>query len=604
VFKSTYHKFILTFSLILLPLLACALGASHVEKARDAVAEGDTAKAFEEYRLALEEDDLEPSERFTALVERGDLYREQQDWDEALADYEAALLVTNEDGTPAGDQNSAYSRQFETLMERADQNRTEENWDAALADYEAALTLTKEQGTAVGDPNSVYEQRVELYVALQDWAAAVEDLDVILANQPDNYEALARRGYAHLQLRNFEQAIDDLKASLQGNVAAASADLDSKQNLVNAYLDLGNAMLDLGEYEEAVNNYNESLAVADNDDDIAEILAARGFVYSETGVYEKALADLNQALELKPDMALAYAYRSYIYGDQEDYEASIADATKAVELGTDLSDSRRATIIHARALAYLSTEQYELAVEDATESIRLSGEDNPNTARTYNIRSRANRLLGNYQQAIEDASRAIELGATDVVGLSGFYRSRAYAYYYVGENAAALDDLEAAISLDANQPNSDDYDLMGQIQYQQGDFEGSLQSYEQALSIAPEDPWLHNGRGDAYYELDDMENAEASYRAAVEFGPDIALFHENLGLVLRLTERYDEAIESYNMALSLDDGRPYSWLGRGLAHYSLTQDAEAISDLETALTFDLSPDLVDFIEGILAEIKP
>ena len=115
----------LVFAVILLPLLACALGTSHIENAREAAAEGDTAKAFEEYRLALEEDDLEPAERFTALVERGDLYREQQDWDEALADYDAAVAVTNEDGTPAGDQNSAYSKQFDTLLERADSHQAD-----------------------------------------------------------------------------------------------------------------------------------------------------------------------------------------------------------------------------------------------------------------------------------------------------------------------------------------------------------------------------------------------------------------------------------------------------------------------------------------------
>jgi len=603
VFQSTRQKFFLAFVVLLLPILACNLGSSHLEKAREAAAEGDTSTAFEEYGLALE-DDLEPADHYAALVERGDLHGEQQAWDDALADYEAALAVENDDGSPAGNANTIYSKQVDTLLARAGMSKDEQNWDAALADYEAALALVNQHGSTVGTPAIIYAGRAEIYIDQQNWSAAVDDLDQVLADNPKSYEALARRGYAHLQLRNFEQAIADLKASLQGNVDAASADLDSRRNLVNAYYNLGEAMLDLGQYADATQYYSEALALAEDDEDKAEILAARGFVYSETKDYPNALADLDEALALNPNMALAYAYRSYVYGDQQQYEAAIADATKAVELGTDLSDVRRATIIHARALAYFSTNQYQLAVEDATESIRLAGADSPNTARTYNIRSRAHRLLGNYPQAIKDAGKAIELGATDVVALGNFYRSRALAYYFVDEYAAALSDLEAAMSIDADTPNPSDFDLIGRIYYQQGNYNAALESYQQALALAPDDPWLHNGLGDIYYELEDLESAEAAYREAVNLGPAQAAFHENLGFILRLTDRNEAAIESYTTALSLDGQRPFSWIGRGLAYYNLSQDAQAISDFETALEFELAPDVVEFVEGLLAEIKP
>ncbi len=623
-FQSTHRKFLLVFSVLLLSTLACALGASHLEKAREAVADGETETAFEEYKLALEEDDLPAEDRFAVLSERGDLYRNQ------------------------------------------------ENVEAALADYEAALNVTNAEGNPVGDRTSVYNRRVDIYVLQEQWPEVIADLDAILASQPDNYEALARRGYAHLQLRNFEQAIDDLKASLQGDIDAATDDLDNRRNLINAYYDLAQALLDVGEYDASIENYTEALNLADDTDDRVEILVARGFAYSEMYENEKALTDLNEAIGLDANEPLAYAYRSYVYGDQEKYEDAIADATKAIELGSDLSDARRGTIVHARAVAYLSTGQYEEAIVDATESIELAGVDVESTARTYNVRGQAYRYMGDYENAIADYTQAIEYGTTDVTALDNFYRNRAYSNYLNYSNKDALADIEAAISLNIEEPAAYDYDLIGRIEYEEGNYEAAIANYEQALALVTEnDPWIHNRLGDTYYELsawdqaetqyrtaielapeeplfvenlgftlnlagrpeealdtlfqaadlgsdnpwvyneigdiyynfDDLANAELAYQSAIEVNPEVALFHENLALSLRLLERFEESIPSYDTALSLDPERPYSYFGRGISHYALSQDAQAIPDLETALTYEISDDLRTFIEERLAEMQ-
>ncbi len=620
--KHSRFKLVLSFVVIILSLLACSLGASHLEKARQATEEGDTTKALEEYSLALE-DELEPADHFAVLTERGGLQQQEQ------------------------------------------------NIEAALTDYEAALAITTEEGKPAGDVIAIYTNRAEIYTEQEDWAEVVANLDQVLASQSDNYEALARRGYAHLQLRNFEEAIADLKASLQGDVVAASDDLDSKGNLINAYYDLAQAMLDLGEYEEAVQYHTEALALTDDPDDQIELLTARGFAYSQLNDLDKALTDLNQAIDLDPEMALAYAYRSYIYSDQERYDDAIADASKAIELGSDLNSARQSSIVHARALAYLVTNEYEKAVADATQAIELAGENTPSTARTYNIRSQAYRWMGDYKRAINDATQAIELGTTDVTALDGFYRSRAWAYYLNDENAKALPDIEAAIELDDDDPNAYDYDLLGRINADRENYDEAITSYQQALNLNSTDPWIYNRMGDTYYRLEEWSNAVAAYQEAMVLDPEeylfpenlgftlnymgqpedaevalltaadlgspnawlynelgdiyydrddlamaetayqtaikvdttIPLFHENLGLVLRQTERYEDSITSYTEALTLSEERPYSWLGRGLAHYYLSQDTEAIADLETVLLFDVNQDIIDFVNEVLADIQ-
>jgi tetratricopeptide (TPR) repeat protein len=532
-------------------LAACGSGDSaHITKGQEAANQGNTAEAISEYTLAID-GDITPEQRFQARLARAKVYASSGETDKAQADLDAAVAMT-EGEKPVGDKTAALS------------------------------------------------QRAEFWVNQKKWEEAVKDLDQVITAQPQNYQALARRGYAHLQLRNFEQAIADLKASLQGDIQAATADVDSESNLVSAYHDLGQAMLNAGQYDDALNAYNEALAIVKDDDDKAQVLASRGFAYQQQGDADKALADLNEAIQLDDQLAIAYAYRSGIYSDAEQYEDAIADATKAVDLGKDLSEKTRSALLHARALAYLAIGEYEKTIEDATESISLEGPDSPNAARTYDIRGDAYRQLEDYENAIADATKAIELGAADLPALAGFYSSRALSYYYMEDYEAALADQQAAIEVSGG-PTASLLERLADIQFAMGQQEEAIASYQQAIELSPDDPWLHYYLGGLYAEMENLEEAEAEYRAALELG-DEASFHERLGSTLRQQERYDEAIQSYTIALEKEADRPNSLLGRGLAYYSLGDYANARTDLEQSLTFELDAETAQFVQEILDSI--
>lgn len=317
-----HYKFMLGFIVLLVPILACGFfEATPLEKARQAVSAGDIPTAMQEYSTTIDGEGSSAEDRFNALVERADLQRQQG------------------------------------------------HTEAALADYAISLQLTSNEGQPAGNLNSVYRKRAELYSQQAAWEQAVADWDAIITAQPNNYDALAKRGYAHLQLRNYEQAIADLKASFEGDVGDAKANVDSRSNLVEAYSDLGFVLLTVGEYEDALKNYDQAYELAQGTPDEADVLTDRGFAYSEIDLIDEAFADLSRAIELAPNQAMAYAYRSYVYGAQYQYDEAIADASKAVELGSDLPAQTRSAILHSRAMAYASTEQYQLAVADATASL-------------------------------------------------------------------------------------------------------------------------------------------------------------------------------------------------------------------------------------------
>ncbi|MBA3531583.1 MAG: tetratricopeptide repeat protein [Ardenticatenales bacterium] len=536
---------------LVLFLVACAGDAQHITKAEEATAQGDVATAISEYTLAIE-GEIQPEERFRAL------------------------------------------------LGRADSHAAQEAWDAALADFAAALALTEGE-KPVGAAVEVFSRRAELFIKQEDWAKAIEDLTRVLAAQPENYEALARRGYANLQQRNFEEAIADLKASLKGDIKAASADVDSEQNLYDAYFELGEALLRLGEYEESINAYNEALALADDSDEEVQMLTARGFAYDQMGDSDKALADLNRAIELDADYALAYAYRSGVSLSLGDYEEAITDANRAVEMGDQLGSNTRSVLLHSRALAHLSLGNYEQVIEDATASIELEGVDEPNTARTYDIRSDAHRYLGQYDEAIADATKAIELGASDVTSLGSFYQTRASAYYRAERYEEALADIEAALEIDG--PSSKELEVQGDIYFAMGNNEQAIASYQEAIGLEPDDPWLHYYLADIHHEIEDLASAESEYRAALALNPEEPYFHVGLGIALRDQERYEEALEPFTTAIELDPDLSSGWVGRGLNYYYMREDALARVDLEQALTLEVSDGTRDFVQEILAEIQ-
>ena len=53
------------------------------------------------------------------------------------------------------------------------------------------------------------------------------------------------------------------------------------------------------------------------------------------GDFDRAIADFNRAIELKPDYAEAYNNRGNAYSDKGDFDHAIADFSKAIELKPD-----------------------------------------------------------------------------------------------------------------------------------------------------------------------------------------------------------------------------------------------------------------------------
>ncbi|MGB3653123.1 MAG: CHAT domain-containing protein, partial [Rivularia sp. (in: cyanobacteria)] len=126
----------------------------------------------------------------------------------------------------------------------------------------------------------------------------------------------------------------------------------------------------------------------------------------------------------------------------------------------------------------------------------------------------------------------------------------------------------------------------GVEQFDNGDFEGSIASFDKAVEFKPD---FHNAwynRGFALFELGRFEQVIASFDKAVEFKPDFHNAWYNRGNALFELGRFEEAIASYDKTVEFKPDEYYAWLNRGsLLSNQFNQHEEAIVSFDKAVEF-------------------
>ena len=97
----------------------------------------------------------------------------------------------------------------------------------------------------------------------------------------------------------------------------------------------------------------------------------RGWAYARKREYDKALADLTEAIRLSPEYADAYNGRAYAYAACK-YDKAIADYTEGIRLNPKLAAGYR-----SRGSVYDNKGDYDKAIADFSEAIRLRPQDAP-----------------------------------------------------------------------------------------------------------------------------------------------------------------------------------------------------------------------------------
>jgi tetratricopeptide (TPR) repeat protein len=183
----------------------------------------------------------------------------------------------------------------------------------------------------------------------------------------EKVEALFEKGKQHLKTGNYEQAVRTLSEALNAvehnrrnahvvRLARAQAYF-GKGDLKGAYKDLNEILssdgvegemlasglqlrgvlnLRQGHESRALGDFTAAIKTAHENDTLRSVcFANRGITFINAGNFDRAVSDLNKAIELDPTSGFAYAGRGLAYLRQDKIDSARRDGEKALSLRPD-----------------------------------------------------------------------------------------------------------------------------------------------------------------------------------------------------------------------------------------------------------------------------
>ena len=226
-------------------------------------------------------------------------------------------------------------------------------------------------------------------------------------------------------------------------------------------------------------------------DSAAETIESAQEHFNE-GDLDSAIADLDRAIELAPDLAVAYQYRAYAY-------------LQRGQVGrlTDYDETDDDTI-------YGSQADLDRAIDDLDRAIELD----PDEPTAFLNRGTAYSFKGESDRAIIDCDRAIQLDPN----YTEAYRRRGNAYLDKGDLDQAIVNYDRAIELDPDNPYT--YNDRAFIYHLQGDFGHAIADFDRVIELTPDDGRAYKNRGVIYVEMGHEDKAVADFREVLRLSND------------------------------------------------------------------------------------
>jgi tetratricopeptide (TPR) repeat protein len=164
----------------------------------------------------------------------------------------------------------------------AEEKRLNGDIRGAIADLDKALAQNP-------DEMQLLAKRIEWNIDLQDYDAALADCDRMVALRPDGLNGYLLRSHVYQHRGEHEKAVADWKQIMQLDIVQTTRVRGFALNGLAYARALANLEID-----EALKDIDEAMR---RDGERYEMLDTRGYLLYRSGDYERALDDLNRAVE-------------------------------------------------------------------------------------------------------------------------------------------------------------------------------------------------------------------------------------------------------------------------------------------------------------------
>lgn len=327
----------------------------------------------------------------------------------------------------------------------------------------------------------------------------------------------------------------------------------------------------LERFEEALSVYSQILEERPND---ASLLYWKGSCLDRLGEKPAALLCYDQSIELNPHNYLVHYAKGALIHDQEGYKEATGEYQKAIELNQECHEA-----YYKLGLICSYFQKNEAALGVYQEAARLD----PGNALYHNLCGHAAYSTGRKLTAFNFYTIALDLNPNDI---AYWYNNAIVAFELQKEDDARL--FYGKILEGRSKSIIDTLDKISKLP-------NALDVY---LTSKPDTTisveYVRN-KAMALELLEEYDAALLMYNKAIAVDPDDSLTYHNQGKILYLFGKHKEAINCFNLALSLDISDLNSYLYNILSYYALDNDLEAQTLFPALNSFGQQDKIIDFL---------
>ncbi|WP_367392391.1 tetratricopeptide repeat protein [Lewinella sp. LCG006] len=345
----------------------------------------------------------------------------------------------------------------------------------------------------------------------------------------------------------------------------------------------------------------------------------RGKYYLDNGEYDKALADLDQAIINAPRLSLSHYNRAQLMIQTEDFAEALISINQFIELKPGNSAA-----LQKRSYIYSKLQQTDLALKDIDEVIKVNSEDPSLYVTKADILLKAKRL----DEALANIDKSLELSPDYWPA----YQKRALIDEMRDDLPGALQDIERAIAINPKEPLL--FNNKSVLLFKLGSLDEALEAVNQCLlldpgftkgiatrntviaakenggtlpasgmnqprSVSDQNYLMYKKQAEQLKQSNQVEAAIEMYTKLIALVPDNFSNYVERGALYLNSGNNERAIADFTEGLRLNPGYHQTRFFRSIAYHNLGLSAKALQDAKTAQAngVDVARDYLQILEN-------